>query len=52
MMEFWQIAFMFKWVTAEQLKIAVKTEANPYGEITPKQYKEITGQNFETQAKA
>jgi len=50
MMEFWQIAFMFKWVTAEQLKIAVKTEDNPFGEITPKQYKEITGQDFEMKA--
>lgn len=52
MMEFWQIAFMFKWVTAEQLRIAVKTDANPFGEITAKQYKEITGQDFETQAEA
>ena len=49
-MEFWQIAFMYKWVTAEQLRIAVKTEANPFGEITPEQYKEITKQDFDTQA--
>jgi len=52
MMEFWQIAFMFKWVTAEQLRIAVKTEANPFGEITPEQYKAITKQEFETQVEA
>ena len=52
MMEFWLIAFMFKWVTAEQLKIAVKTEANPFGEITPEQYKAITKKDFETQAEA
>ncbi|WP_375135725.1 hypothetical protein [Lysinibacillus fusiformis] len=47
-----QIAFMFKWVTAEQLRIAVKTEANPFGEITPEQYKAITKQDLETQAEA
>ena len=52
MMEFWQIAFMFKWVTAEQLRSAVKTEATPFGEITPEQYKAITKQDFETQAEA
>ncbi|WP_042472760.1 XkdX family protein [Bacillus ndiopicus] len=45
-MQFWQIAFMYKWVTAEQLRLAVKTEENLFGEITPKQYKEITGQDF------
>lgn len=49
MMQFWQIAFMYKWVTAAQLRLAVKTETNSFGEITPKQYKEITGQSFETQ---
>ncbi|WP_411710918.1 XkdX family protein [Lysinibacillus capsici] len=52
MMQFWQIAFMYKWVTAAQLRLAVKTDANPFGEITPKQYKEITGQDFGTQAEA
>ncbi|WP_339279923.1 XkdX family protein [Lysinibacillus sp. FSL P2-0066] len=51
-MEFWQIAFMFKWVTAEQLKIAVKTDANPFGEITTEQYKEITKQDFKAQVEA
>ncbi|MFJ6210610.1 XkdX family protein [Lysinibacillus sp. NPDC092081] len=51
-MGFWQIAFISKWVTAEQLRIAVKTEANPFGEISPEEYKEITKQDFETQAKA
>ena len=51
-MNFWQIAFMFKWVTAEQLRIAVKTELNPFGEISKEQYKEITGQEFKTQVEA
>ncbi|GLC88272.1 XkdX family protein [Lysinibacillus piscis] len=45
-MQFWQIAFMYKWVTAEQLRLAVKTETNPFGEISSAQYKEITGQDF------
>ncbi|MFJ7891283.1 XkdX family protein [Lysinibacillus xylanilyticus] len=49
-MNFWQIAFISRWVTSEQLRIAVKTETNPFGEITPEQYKEITKQDFETQA--
>lgn len=51
-MNFWQIAFISRWVTAEQLRIAVITDTNPFGEITPEQYKEITKQEFETQAKA
>lgn len=45
-MEFWKLAFEQEWVTAEQLKGAVKTETFPQGEITPEQYKEITGINF------
>jgi len=48
-MNFWQIAFISNWVTAEQLRIAVKTDTNPFGEITPEQYKEITKEDFETQ---
>lgn len=51
-MQFWQIAFMYKWVTADQLRLAVKTETNPFGEITKEQYKEITGQEFKAQAEA
>jgi hypothetical protein len=45
-MEFWQIAFKYEWVTAEQLKGAVKTEDNKFGEITVDQYKEITKLDF------
>lgn len=51
-MNFWQIAFISRWVTAEQLRIAVKTDANPFGEITPEQYKEITKEDFETHVDA
>lgn len=45
-MAFWKLAFNMGWVTAEQLRIAVLTESNPRGEITPEEYKEITGQDF------
>lgn len=45
-MAFWKLAFTKKWVTIEQLRLAVKTEANPYGEITPVEFKEITTQDF------
>lgn len=46
-MTFWSLAFKMRWVTAEALRIAVQTDANPYGEITPGQYEEITGAAFE-----
>lgn len=45
-MAFWKLAYNQKWVTAEQLRLAVKTDANPYGEITPEEYKGITGVDF------
>lgn len=45
-MNFWKLAYKMNWVTAEQLRLAVKTEKNPYGEITPEQYKEVTGVDF------
>lgn len=49
-MAFWQLAFTKKWVTIEQLRLAVKTETNSYGDITPEEFKTITGQDFEAQA--
>ncbi|MEK5165974.1 XkdX family protein [Paenibacillus sp. FSL R5-0527] len=48
-MKFWTLAFTMKWVTAEALRGAVKTEQNPFGEITPEEYKEITKIDFEQQ---
>ncbi|BDR75282.1 XkdX family protein [Clostridium tetani] len=45
-MEWWTLAYMHKWVTAEKLRGAVKTKKNPFGEITPEEYKEITGIEF------
>ncbi|MDQ0496390.1 XkdX family protein [Paenibacillus brasilensis] len=46
-MNFWSLAFKLNWVTAEKLKGAVKTEDNPFGEISPEEYKEITGVDFQ-----
>lgn len=45
-MAFWKLAFNMNWVSAEQLRLAVVTENNPFGEITEAQYKEITGVDF------
>ena len=45
-MVFWNLAYKYKWVTIDQLRLAVRTESNPYGEITPEEFKTITGQDF------
>lgn len=45
-MAFWKLAYNMKWVTAEQLRLAVITEANKFGEIIPEEYEEITGIQF------
>ncbi|MGG0939848.1 XkdX family protein [Brevibacillus centrosporus] len=45
-MAFWNLAYKYKWVTIDQLRLAVKTESNPYGEITPEEFKQITGQEY------
>lgn len=45
-MKFWTLAWEYKWVTLEQLRIVVKTEINKFGEITPEEFKSITGQEF------
>jgi hypothetical protein len=45
-MAFWMLAFNLKWVTADQLRLAVKNDVNPYGEITEAEYKKITGEDF------
>ncbi|NGP57798.1 XkdX family protein [Paenibacillus thiaminolyticus] len=45
-MTFWKLAFECKWIDAEGLRAAVKTESNPFGEISPEEYKQITGIDF------
>lgn len=42
-MTFWKMAYDMGWATVEMVAAAVKTESNPFGEITPGEYKEITG---------
>lgn len=45
-MAFWQLAYTRKWVSIDQLRQAVKTDSNPYGQITPEQFQTITGEEF------
>lgn len=45
-MAFWILAYNMKWVTKDQLRLVVKTEKNPFGEITPDEFKIITGEDF------
>jgi len=45
-MAFWTLAYNRKWVTIDQLRQAVKTDANPYGQITPEEFKTITSVDF------
>ena len=45
-MAFWKLAYNQKWVTAEQLRLVVKTEERLNGEITVEEYKNITGMEF------
>lgn len=51
-MSFWKLAYDMGWidadkqVAAQKLRLAVKTESNPYGEITPEEYKQITGLDY------
>jgi len=45
-MAFWNIAYNQKWVTIDQLRLAVITTSNPFGDITPEEFKQITKQDF------
>lgn len=45
-MSFWKLAYDMKWVDVVTLKDVVITEQNRFGEITPEQYKTITGVDF------
>lgn len=45
-MAFWTLAYNSKWVTIDQLRVAVKTDSNPFGAITPEEFLAITGQEF------
>ncbi|WP_342510610.1 XkdX family protein [Sporosarcina sp. FSL K6-1522] len=45
-MAFWKFAYNAKCVTIDQLRIVVKTESNPYGEITSEEFEQITGKAY------
>lgn len=45
-MAFWKLAYNQKWVTIDQLRLVVKTDTNPYGEITPEEFESITNETF------
>lgn len=45
-MGFWKMAYDYGWITIDILRQAVKTDTNPFGEITKAEFKEITGVDF------
>lgn len=45
-MEFWKMAWKYKWVTLEEMKMITITDENPWGRITQEEFKEITGQEY------
>lgn len=45
-MNFWKMAFDYKWVDAVMLKGAVKTQTNPFGEISSEEYKQIANIDY------
>lgn len=45
-MTFWEMAYNYGWVTKEELRGAVKTKNNPFGDITEEEYQQITGEEF------
>lgn len=46
-MEFLKLAWEYEWITFEDLKILVKTKETPWGQITPDEFKEITGREYQ-----
>ncbi|TPG88738.1 XkdX family protein [Brevibacillus laterosporus] len=44
-MRFWSLAYRCNWFTAEKLRRAVRTDDTDL-EITPEEYKQITGIDF------
>lgn len=51
-MAFWKLAYDMGWIDRNKeyaaigLRSAVITVDNPFGDITPEEYKEITGMDF------
>ncbi|WP_194189667.1 XkdX family protein [Clostridium chrysemydis] len=45
-MEFWKMAWQYKAIDEEILRLAVRCESNPFGEITEDEFKLICGKDF------
>lgn len=45
-MEFWKMVYDMKVIDSDFLRQAVITDSNKFGDITPEQFKEITGEDF------
>ncbi|HDK7179738.1 TPA: XkdX family protein [Clostridium botulinum] len=48
-MNFWKMAFDIGAIGVDLLKQAVKCDNNPFGEITPEEFKTICNEDFVTQ---
>lgn len=46
-MEFLQMAWEYEWITFDELKTLVITKETPWGQITPEEFKEITGKEYQ-----
>lgn len=44
-MDFLKLAWQYKWITFEQLRLFIKSENNRFGEITLEEFEEITHLN-------
>lgn len=45
-MDFLQMAWEYEWITLDELKFLVITKKQPWGQITPEEFKIITGQDY------
>lgn len=45
-MTFWKMAWEYGWADIDTMRMAVKTELNPFGEISKEEFKKITGEEF------
>ncbi|MEK5069832.1 XkdX family protein [Sporosarcina sp. FSL K6-1508] len=51
-MTFWENAFLWGWADVALLRMVVKTEQMPFGEITKEDFKRITGEDFDSEVPA
>lgn len=46
-MNFWKMVYDLGWIDLATLRQAVITKANPFGDITPEEFEQISGTSFE-----